>query len=352
MKLVATAIALALVAQTPTPFAPLPHPRGYVAMRAAAPPVIDGRLDDSVWVSAAWTEDFVDIEGGTKPAPLLRTRAKLAWDDKYLYVGAELSEPNLWATIYQHDAVIFKDHDFEVFVDPDGDSHEYYEFEINARGAFWDLFLPQPYREGGHAVDSFEMTGVRAAVALDGTLNDPRDTDRGWSVEIAFPWSAFSRDQRAPSVPRVGAQWRVNFSRVEWTLDVKDNAYVPRPNVPEANWVWSPQHVVDMHRPERWGYVQFASAPAAFVPDPAWGAKQWLQAVHEAQRTYCTRTGRYAATLAELGVAAPADHSLSAPTLAVTPSLYEATITLTQAGQPAVVWHIRQDAKVWRDAPK
>jgi hypothetical protein len=23
---------------------------------------------------------------------------------------------------------------------------------------------------------------------LDGTLNDPSDTDKGWSVEIAWPW--------------------------------------------------------------------------------------------------------------------------------------------------------------------
>ena len=28
--------------------------------------------------------------------------------------------------------------------------------------------------------------------------------------------------------------------------------------VPEFNWVWSPQGVINMHVPERWGYVFFS----------------------------------------------------------------------------------------------
>ena len=128
-----------------------------------------------------------------RPRPALRTRAKMLWDDEYFYVGAEMAEPHLWATLTQHDAVIFQDHDFEVFIDPDGDNHEYYEFEINALGTGWDLLLPRPYKDGGAAVDHWEIPGLRSAVHLDGTLNDPSDTDRGWSVELAFPWEVLGR---------------------------------------------------------------------------------------------------------------------------------------------------------------
>jgi len=326
-----------------------PRPRGYVAVRAAAPLVIDGRLDEAAWTAAPWTELFVDIEGDARPKPTLNTRAKMLWDDTYFYIGAALDEPQLWSEITEHDAVIFREHDFEVFIDPDGDSHDYVEFEINARGTFWDLLLPEPYRAGGHAVDSFDFHGLRSAVHLDGTLNQPGDVDRGWSVELALPWSAFGPDERHPSVPRAGDQWRVNFSRVEWGTDVINGRYRATPGVNEHNWVWSPQHVIDMHRPERWGYVQFATTPVPFVPDPSWPARQWLQSVFEAQRTFRSAHARYASTLPELGVGSPADAMLSMPRLYATPSMFEATIALGAPGQPAAVWHIRQDARVWRE---
>lgn len=44
----------------------VPHPRGYVAHRAAEPPSMSGRLDDASWQAALRSEDFVDIEGSAK----------------------------------------------------------------------------------------------------------------------------------------------------------------------------------------------------------------------------------------------------------------------------------------------
>lgn len=40
-----------------------PHPRGYVALRAGRPPVIDGVLDEDDWGGAPWSEPFIDIVG-------------------------------------------------------------------------------------------------------------------------------------------------------------------------------------------------------------------------------------------------------------------------------------------------
>ena len=106
----------------------------------------------------------------------------MLWDDQYLYVAAELEEPHVWATLTEHDSVIFHDNDFEVFLNPSGDGLNYFEFEINALNTSWDLFLPKPYREGGKADNSWDIPGLRTAVHVNGTLNDPRDTDRGWTV--------------------------------------------------------------------------------------------------------------------------------------------------------------------------
>jgi len=68
-------------------------PRGYVCGFTEKPLVIDGRLDEPAWQAAPWTEDFVDIEGIRRPTPRFRTRAKMLWDNDYLYIGAELEEP-------------------------------------------------------------------------------------------------------------------------------------------------------------------------------------------------------------------------------------------------------------------
>jgi hypothetical protein len=232
-------------------------PNRYTCERATSPIAIDGRLNDPAWKRAAWTAYFVDIQGASKPRPRFKTRAKMLWDDDNLYIGAELEEPHVWGTLTQHDSVIFHDNDFEVFLNPSGDGRNYFEFEINALNTSWDLFLAKPYREGGKADNSWEIPGLRTAVSVQGTLNDPRDRDRGWSVEIAIPWTAFG--SRAPvQRPAPGATWRVNFSRVEWQIDTSSGKYRKVPDTKEDNWVWSPQGLINMHVPDRWGYVTFA----------------------------------------------------------------------------------------------
>ena len=239
-----------------------PQPERYTCFRAASPIRDDGLLDEPAWRNAPWTAAFVDIEGAARPRPRFQTRAKMLWDDKFLYVAAELEEPHVWATLTAHDSVIFHDNDFEVFLNPSGDGRNYFEFEINALNTSWDLFLPKPYREGGKADNSWEIPGLQTGIAIQGTLNNPGDVDRGWTVELAFPWDAFA--SRAPvRRPAPGEEWRVNFSRVEWRTEIRDGRYVKVQGLKEDNWVWSPQGVVNMHVPDRWGYVRFSGETPA-----------------------------------------------------------------------------------------
>ncbi len=238
--------------------------RHYPCHRVQRPPALTGRLDDLAWADLPWTDDFVDIEGSARPEPPLRTRAKLGWDGDHLYVGAFLEDPHVQATITEKNAVIFHDPDFEIFIDPDGDTHHYYEFEINALGTIWELYLERPYHEGGPVHEGRNLPGLRSAVHVHGTLNDPSDIDRGWSVEVAIPFAdlaPFARGCACP--PRPGDRWRVNFSRVHWHYEIEAGVYrkLPKEERDEENWVWSPQGVIDMHRPEHWGIVEFRDSP-------------------------------------------------------------------------------------------
>jgi Carbohydrate family 9 binding domain-like/Transglutaminase-like superfamily len=327
------------------------RPKGYICLFSSAPIKLDGKIDDAVWKSAAWTEEFVDIEGYAKPKPRQSTRAKMLWDSQYLYIAAELKETDLQGTLTEHDSVIFQDNDFEVFIDPDGDNHNYVEFELNALNTTWDLLLDRPYKDGGKADNGWEFEGIKSAVYLDGTMNNPSDRDNGWTVEIAIPWSAFRKSPVNAYPPQQGDRWRVDFSRVEWQFDVIDGKYVKKPNTKEDNWVWSPQGIIDMHRPERWGFVQFEkaeTAPANDVDDVSMVARDTLMEVYHRQRGFHSKNNRWAATTEELGISVATLPAIEHVRIDINETGYHASYSVESTNKiNAPVWNVRQDSRLW-----
>jgi hypothetical protein len=334
-----------------TPFAP----RRYVAYRAPARLAVDGKLDEPSWAAAPWSDAFIDIEGDSRPRPPFRTRAKMLWDDEYFYVAAEMEEPDLWGTLTARDSVIFHDNDFEVFIDPDGDTHAYYELEVNALGTPWDLMLIKPYRDGGPAINGWDIAGMKVGLDVRGTINRPGDRDDGWTVEIAMPWQILREAAPEGKAPRSGDRWRVNFSRVQWQMNVTGGRYTKRLKpgskdpLPENNWVWSPQGAINMHMPERWGFVQFSGLQAgggteAFVEDPNERVKWALRRLYYRQRAFRARTGGYATALDPLNFSDVRVDGLDfRPAMNATSSLYE----IVAPGFAGVTVHITQDGRVW-----
>jgi hypothetical protein len=206
-------------------------------MSVTVPPTVsvDGKLDEPAW-KADWTAPFVDIEGPLADARF-ETRAKMLWDEKHFYIGAELEETDIWATLTERDSIIFYDNDFEVFIDPSGSTHLYYELEMNALGTEWDLLLVKPYRDNGPAVHAWDIRGLKTGVFADGTVNQPGDKDRRWCVEVAMPWEVLKECAPDKKPPSAGDQWRVNFSRVEYRVEVKEGKYfkVADPKTPSPS---------------------------------------------------------------------------------------------------------------------
>ncbi len=309
----------------------------YMCQRLRGEPVIDGRINEEEWKGAIWSEDFIDITGSGDYPPL-RTQVRMAWDDKYFYVAARLEEPHISATLTERDAVIWHDNDFEVFIDPDGDTHEYYELEINAFATIFDLFLVKPYRDGGPAVHYWDITGLKKAVSIDGTLNDPTDVDTGWEIELAIPWKALAECANRSAPPSEGDVWRINFSRVEWKTVVEGGRYVKATDsetgkpFAESNWTWSPQGLVNMHYPEMWGYVLFTNAVRAFgsgqfEPGPDEEAWDALRDLYYAEKTWFVRYGEYTDDFVALGLKSREifDHQWP-PVLEATKNRFEARL--------------------------
>ncbi|OQR99343.1 hypothetical protein ACHHYP_06931 [Achlya hypogyna] len=288
---------------------------------------LDGRLDKAEWAAAPWTDAFVDIEGAArKPSPPMLTRAKMMWDDAYLYVGAVMEEPKVWGTLVEKNSVMYHENDFEIFIDPDGSHHNYYEFEMNCLNTIWELVLHKPYKDGHDIDNPSNLRDIHSAVHIDGVPNDPRVTCRQWSVEVALPLAELVRfDERRHRQALPGDTWRMNFSRVHYDLNTQTAAdgratYVKVPGRREYNFVWAATGVIDIHRPEKWALVHFLGTPT--VDTLVWertiarlraelAIEDTLNCVYYAQRMHKEAHGAYAPTLSVLFQSgAPANVSL------------------------------------------
>ena len=241
------------------------YPKTYIAYKVQPyevkkgnqlPLLLDGNINEPFWNAVPFTENFVDIS--TTTIPKFQTKAKIRYDDTYLYIAAMINDTAIWANITHtchcisstENQVIFTDNDFEVFVDPAGTNHYYKEYEMNAANATWDLQLNKPYSDSGYENSSrvFGPYGwdmqppLRCATLIKGMLNNPKVNQTSWSVEIAMPLSSLVENQGvntkanpnpyspADAIPPAsGVFWRINFSRVEWNVVIVGNHYVKDP---------------------------------------------------------------------------------------------------------------------------
>jgi hypothetical protein len=256
----------------------------YICYRTSSRMKIDGNLEKSAWQYAPKSPRFVDMISG---APgFFDTRAAALWDEKALYVAFWVEEPFVNARLTRRDSTIFQENDVEVFIDG-GDC--YYEFEINALNTVYEVlfiwkdayhkFDPcefnvhtrQAYTFGGNhdrdaatfwrgthsrglrwAFTDWDFPGIKTGVQVQGTLNDNSDTDKGWTVEIAFPWSGMGLLSGGRSLPpKEGDTWKIFFGRFG-KLPV-GNSFVPNA------MSWNKTGDYDNHLPELFTPVMFST---------------------------------------------------------------------------------------------
>lgn len=260
----------------------------YTAHYAKSAIVVDGRLDEPAWQGALRSPRFVDIISGQQA--IHNTQAAVLWDEKNLYVAFWVEEPFVQAKYTNHNDPIYYDNDVEVFI---AGKDAYYEFEVNAFNTVYEAFFiwKDAYEAGefaaapefqagkvkpfngvgfkkhprGERLGAFEwiFPNKKSAVAVEGTINDHKDRDRGWTVELAFPWESMGwlaeGDNRALP-PRDGDVWRMDFSRF--------NTYkAAPPDKDSGGWVWTRHGIWDSHIPECFVQVRFSTneSPDEFV---------------------------------------------------------------------------------------
>lgn len=327
------------------------NPPVYRSYRTSVKPgALDGDLSKPFWQQGKWITDFHDIEGDSKPRPWKTTRVKVLWDDEALYVGAELTDDTIWATVENRYEVIFTDNDFEVFLAPQDSSHRYFELEMNAMNTVWDLLMERPQRDCVRRIIGWDVHGLESAVKIDGELNNPSAENRGWSLELKLPWFSYREcglDECYPSrfalVP--GEIWRMDFSRVEYEVDVADGRYVKRCGadgqpLPEHNWLWAPTGIYDAHVPEMWGYLIFTENGEDY-PLPAEDACKFaLRKLYYREHRYSCEHGTFTDDAKSLLGDEAEQYNVRAY---VTPSMFEGI-----AEFDGEQYHIDQSGYVWK----
>ena len=205
----------------------------YVVHRVSGRIVIDGLLLESSWDRAERTGRFVrSIDGKTAAAA---TDARLLWDDEALYVAFQCEDKDVATPFTEDDQQLYTSNVVEIFLNPSRDLARYVEIEVAPSNALFDASFTG--RRAG--MDLGWSSRARHAVHIDGTLNDPRDVDRGWTVELAIPFAALPG---APH-PRRGDEWRFNLYRLR--------------QPPGEGQAYSPPMIGDFHALDRFGTLRF-----------------------------------------------------------------------------------------------
>jgi hypothetical protein len=213
------------------------------------------------------------------------TRMAALYDDKALYLAFRLAEPNVRATCTERDSFVWMDNDIEVFW---GGEDCYYEFQINAFNTVYEVFYiyqdalkkgcrfdtPQfdlysrnvdvlsgfqdPARYKKHprgkrwAFMDYDFPGLQTAVKIHGTINDPATLDKGWDVELAFPWEGFRLLYPSQSFPpKPGDSIRGQFFRFQHL------SFNGRDLPDSPGWALNKHGVYDSHIPEAFAYIVF-----------------------------------------------------------------------------------------------
>lgn len=280
------------------------NPALYTVQKTNKQILIDGKDDDQAWKAINLSSNFNDIEGNHKEPPAYNTQIKMLWDDKNLYIYAKLEEPHVWGTLDQHDDIIYHNNDFEVFIKPYENQAAYFEIEVNTLNTILDLLMTKPYRFGGEAILQWDVKGLKSAIHIEGTNNNPNDIDQYWSVEMAIPFESLKSFGRK-NKPEIGEYWRINFSRVQWEHEITDGKYSRKLKdgklIPEKNWVMNPIGIIDMHNPQQWAFLQFTDIPAGKVGYPSsFRVEQFCWKIFYLQNLYRQKHNKYASDLNSL----------------------------------------------------
>jgi hypothetical protein len=224
------------------PEAPLPV---YACPRIEREIVLDGKLSDPLWKTAPAVRLVFADSGETADC---LTEARLLCSATTLYVGFFCEDDFVWGTRKEPDSDIYAEECVEVFLNPAGVPHQYYEINVSPKNVVFDACILNPRTPSDPGLKfaglkDYHPEALETRVHVAGEL-DKRGGAKAWTVEYAIPIARLIGAPRVP--PRKGDAWRMNLYRID----------SPEPGR-QKFYAWSPTGKIDFHRPWRFGILKF-----------------------------------------------------------------------------------------------
>jgi len=193
------------------------------AIRTGQPMALDGRLGDAVWREAPAYALGLSGDRVAQGASLQEPgTVQLAYDDDYLYAGFRFADSDVVQESGQDQQHHYATGDVaELFLKP-AEATWYWELYATPNARRTAFFFPGGGRLGLPSVFEPCLPGLRVAAQVQGTLNDWRRRDEGWTAEMAVPLAELA----AMGVPldREHA-WRVLVGRYNYSC------HLPKPEL-------------------------------------------------------------------------------------------------------------------------
>ena len=154
--------------------------------RATSPVVLDGKLDENAWKGAASTDEFFLVGG--KGYPIVKTMARLTYDDNHLYVSFVCEEKARKKPLVGKGSIWYDD-EVEIYLDTDGTRKSYKQVIINAGG------------------DTMEFVRPGGKTNIGTKVRTSAEAGRSWTIEAAIPFKGLGK------TPAPGDIWSMNLCR-------------------------------------------------------------------------------------------------------------------------------------------
>lgn len=224
----------------------------YKVAKTAEAMNVDGKMDEAAWKNATEVSFDYFYRSDNKPMNKQKTTFRMMWDNANMYLFYTAQDSSLTFRETQPDARPYLDDCAEFFVLPVPDSlNMHFGFEVNITKAVYDYIMFWQYvNKQSIFVKQYNADNYKIAITTDGTINNDKDVDKGWTMELAIPFSALGNFQR----PRAGVKWAFQAVRQDRNLvDDRFRSTATLFPIYDAR--------LDVHQPNRFGLMEFQDVP-------------------------------------------------------------------------------------------
>jgi hypothetical protein len=219
----------------------------YKVARAKGPIVADGKMDEPAWKDAQ-VVSFDYFFRRDEPLEKQSTRFRMLWDDANVYLFYEMEDTSLVFRETGFDGRPYLDDCAEFFVVPVPDSvYMHFGYEVNIGKAKYDYIVLWQFDNNRSVFIPDYNPEYVVGVTCDGTINNDKDKDKGWTMEYVIPMQAF-RGFNTRNL--VGKKWA--FQAVRQDRNLVDDRF-------RSTSTLFPTYDVrlDVHPPYRFGIMEF-----------------------------------------------------------------------------------------------